>query len=79
MSTTDYGAPVVRGTAKNVSSSNLRYAFVKVKFYDAAGNVLDTLSDYIIDLGPGETWNFEVIYFGSRNVKNYKIGVESIT
>lgn len=77
MGTTDYGTPVVRGTAKNVSSSNLSYAEVRVKFYDAAGNLLDTSLDNVLDLGPGETWNFEVIYFGSGNVKNYEIGVGS--
>jgi len=79
MGVTEYGAPMVTGTAKNVSSSNLSYAEVRVKFYDAAGTLLDTSLDNINDLGPAGTWSFEVIYFGSNpeNVKSYKIGVGS--
>jgi len=80
MSTTEFGNLVIKGTAKNVSSSNLSYAEIKVKFYDAAGNLIDTSLDNINDLGPGETWKFEVMYLGmdTENVKSYKIGVGSV-
>lgn len=72
-----FGRPVVQGIAKNVSSTNLSYARVNVKFYDAEGNLLVTSLDNILDLAPDETWSFEVRYSGSNpeNVKSYKIGV----
>jgi uncharacterized membrane protein len=77
MTTGQFGNIVVKGTAKNISSSNLVYAEVRVKFYDAAGSLLNTSLANINDLGPGETWNFEVMYLGmdTENVKSYKIGV----
>ena len=79
MTTSEYGSMIVKGRAKNISSSNLSYASVKVKFYDASGTLLATSSDGISDLGLGETWSFSVMYFGmdDENVKSYKIGVGS--
>jgi len=79
MSTTQFGNLVVKGTAKNVSSSTLSYAEVKVKFYDAAGTLLGTSLDNINDLGAGETWSFEVMYLDIdiQKVASYKIGVGS--
>lgn len=68
----------IKGTAKNVSSSRLSMASVDVKFYDAAGTLLATSSDYIRDLDPGETWSFEVMTVDEdQRVASYKIGVGS--
>jgi hypothetical protein len=80
MTTNEYGNIVVKGTAKNISSSNFSYAEIKVKFYDASGALLDTWLDNINDLGPGETWSFEVMYLGldTEKVKSYQIGVGTI-
>jgi hypothetical protein len=77
MSRGEYGNLVVKGTAKNVASSTLSYAEVRVKFYDAAGTLLNTSLANINDLGPGETWSFQVMYFGTDEdkVTSYKIGV----
>ena len=72
---TEYGSPMVTGTAKNISSYNLSYAEIRVKWYDAAGTLLDTSLDNINDLGPSETWSFKVIYFGDEKNIRYKIGV----
>jgi len=70
----------VRGTAKNTGSSSLSYAEVRVKFYDKEGAVIDTFLDNINDLGPGEVWNFEVMYPGTdvEKVDSYKIAVGSV-
>ena len=66
----------VKGTAKNISSSTLSYAEVRVKFYDAAGTLLDTSIDNINDLSAGETWSFEVMTVDEdQKVASYKIGV----
>ncbi|GAI32494.1 unnamed protein product [marine sediment metagenome] len=79
MSTTQFGNLVVKGTAKNVSSSTLSYAEVRVKFYDAAGTLLSTSLANINDLSAGETWSFEVMYLDIdiEKVTSYKIGVGS--
>lgn len=80
METGEFGNLIISGTAKNIGSSSLSYAEVRVKFYDKEGAVLDTSLDNINDLGPGETWNFKVMYFGmdTENVDSYKIAVGSV-
>jgi len=66
----------IKGTAKNVSPSRLSIACVDVKFYDAAGILLDTSSDVVFDLDPGETWSFRVqMVDEEQKVVTYKIGV----
>jgi len=74
----EFVKPVVKGTAKNVSSSTI-YAEVKVKFYDASGALLGTSLDSINDLSAGETWSFKVVYYDidRENVYSYKIEVGS--
>ena len=76
----EFGNLIIKGSAKNIGSSSLSYAEVRVKFYDKEGAVLDTSLDNINDLGPGETWNFKVMYFGmdTENVDSYKIAVGSV-
>lgn len=56
------------------------YAEVRVKFYDKEGAVIATFLDNINDLGPGEVWNFEVMYPGTdvEKVGSYKIAVGSV-
>lgn len=60
-------------------ASSLSYAEVRVKFCDKEGTLLDTSPDDINDLGPGEAWNFEVMYLGmdAEDVDSYKIAVGS--
>ena len=78
--TGDYGNLIVAGTAENTGSSSLIYAEIRVKFYDKNGALDSTSIDNINDLGPGEKWNFKVMYFGtsSGNVDNYKIAIGSV-
>ena len=80
METGEFGNLIIKGTAKNIGSSSLSYAEVRVKFYDKEGTLLDTSLDNINDLGPGETWNFKVMYLGTdtENVDSYKIAVGSV-
>lgn len=80
METGEFGNLIISGTAKNIGSSSLSYAEVRVKFYDKEGAVLDTSLDNINDLGPGETWNFKVMYFGmdTEKIDSYKIAVGSV-
>jgi len=80
METGEFGNLIIKGIAKNIGSSSLSYAEVRVKFYDKEGTLLDTSLDNINDLGPGETWNFKVMYLGTdtENVDSYKIAVGSV-
>jgi hypothetical protein len=80
METGEFGNLIIKGTAKNIGSSSLSYAEVRVKFYDKEGTLLDTSLDNINDLGPGETWNFKDMYLGTdtENVDSYKIAVGSV-
>ena len=80
METGQFGNLIIKGSAKNIGSYSLSYAEVRVKFYDKEGAALDTSLDNINDLGPGETWKFQVMYFGTdtENVDSYKIAVGSV-
>ncbi len=73
----EFGLTVVQGIAKNVSSSTLSLAQVKVKFYDADGMLIETSVDVIHNLAPGESWKFRVKCY-EKNAKSYKIGVGSV-
>jgi len=75
----DFGLIHIRGKAKNVGSKALSYAEIRVKFYDVDGALLSTDIDNVNDLGPGEIWNFDVLYTGGEESKvaTYKISVGS--
>jgi hypothetical protein len=71
----ELGFIIIRGTAKNVSPTSSSYAEVRVMFYDAEGVLLDTFRDNVTDLGPGETWDFEILCPGidTDEVKRYEV------
>lgn len=71
-----FGAQRIKGQAKNTGSQTLSQASVDVKFKDAQGVVLDTGSDSIGDLAPGELWNFEI--WAPSNVASYEIAVGTL-
>lgn len=78
--TGEYGNPIVKGTAKNISSSTITSAEIEVVFYDPFSIRLSSSTGKIENLGPGETKDFKVTYFGpTKNVESYKIEVGSIT
>ena len=76
----EFGSIVVAGKAKNVTNENFSYAEIRVKFLDSGGAVLETSLDNINDLGPSQTWSFEVMYFGldESKVATYEIAVGTI-
>ena len=76
----EYGNPIVKGTANNISSSTIASAELEVTFYDPFACRLSSSKSNIENLGPGESREFEVTYFGpTKNVESYKIEVGSIT
>ena len=72
---TSYDCAMVTGTARNVGTTNLTYAEIRVKWYDSTGTLLTTSLDNIADLAPGESWRFEVVYFGTERNVRYSIGI----
>jgi hypothetical protein len=75
----ELGFIIIKGTAKNISPSNSSYAEVNVMFYDAEGALLDTFLDSTSDLGPGETWDFEILCPGidADGAKRYEVVASS--
>lgn len=71
----ELGFIIIKGTAKNVNPASSGYAEVRVMFYDAEGVLLDTFRDSTSDLGPGETWDFEILCPGinTDEVKSYEV------
>ena len=69
------GTVAVKVTVKNVGSVKAELAQVTVKFYDASKNLIDSSSDSVMNLGPGETWDFEITCQGTRchEVSSYEI------
>lgn len=75
----DIGIVYVVGKLKNTDDKSISFIEIYVKFYDDEGNVLDSSFDYIENLGPGEIWNFEIMYLGSNDedVASYTIAVST--
>ena len=49
----------IKGTIKNCSSYRVGLIRVSFDIYDDAGNKLGSASDFVGDLGPGETWAYK--------------------
>ena len=75
------GNAVVLVTIKNVGSVNAELAEVRVTFYDAQKNIIDSSRDSILNLKPDETWDFTLSCSGERcsQIKSYDIEVTSGT
>ena len=69
------GNVAVELTVKNTGTVMVELAQVTVSFYDAQKNLIDSTSDSVMSLGPGETWDFEIKCPGARcsQVKSYDI------
>jgi hypothetical protein len=68
------GNVTVRVTVKNVGSVMAELAEVTVNFYDAGKDLVDSSSDSVLNLRPGETWDFNIACQGdSSKVKSYDI------
>ena len=69
------GSVEVQVTIKNVGSVMVELAQVTVSFYDADKNLIDSSSDSVMNLRPGEIWDFEITCQGARcsQVKGYEI------
>jgi FlaG/FlaF family flagellin (archaellin) len=75
MTREESGAVEVQVTVKNVGPVVAELAEVSVSFYDASKNLIDISSDSVLNLRPGETWEFEIACQGERcsQVKSYDI------
>jgi len=69
------GSVEVQVTIKNVGSVMVELAQVTVSFYDTNKNLVDSSSDSVMNLRPGEIWDFEITCQGARcsQVKDYEI------
>jgi hypothetical protein len=69
------GSVAVQVTVKNVGPVTAELAEVTVSFYDAGKNLIDSSSDSVMNLRPGETWEFEIACQGTHcsQVKSYEI------
>ena len=75
------GNAVVLVTIKNISSFNAELAEVRVIFYDAQKNLIDSSRDSVLNLKPDETWEFALSCSGERcsEIKSYDVEVTSGT
>ena len=69
------GSVAVQVKIKNVGTVVAELAQVTVSFYDAQKKLIDSSSDSVMNLRPGETWEFELECQGERcsQVKSYQI------
>ena len=75
------GNAVVLVTIKNVGSVNAELAEVRVTFYDAQKDIIDSSRDSILNLKPDKTWEFTFTCSGERcsQIKSYDVEVVSGT
>ena len=62
-------------TVKNTGPVKAELAGVKVNFYDAQKNLIDSGRDSVMNLGAGETWEFNIRCTGENcgAIKSYDI------
>ena len=72
MSHDEYGNSIVEGIAKNSGASEVAELKIRVKFYDAESNLVDSSADYIEYIGANETCKFCV---HGLPAENYKIAI----
>jgi len=65
----------VQVTVKNVGSTNIELAQVRVNFFTEEGNLVDSSSDAVMNLKPDEKWDFVIACTVSNcdQVDNYEI------
>ena len=69
------GRAALAVTVKNTGRVKAELAEVKVSFYDAQKNLIDSSRDSVLNLGPDETWDFTIPCAGERcgEIKSYDI------
>lgn len=71
-----YTGSTVQGTVENTSSERVRAAEVRVRVYNADGEVLGLYLDSVGDLDGGAEWSFQVILLESpADIADYDIAV----
>jgi hypothetical protein len=79
LSRTQSGAAIVKVTIKNTGTVPAEFAEVRVTFYDGAKNVITNARDSVMNLGPGQSWDFQIPCLDARasQVKSYDLQVVS--
>ncbi|WP_336001764.1 FxLYD domain-containing protein [Halorientalis halophila] len=76
---TDWETLSVEGRVRNDSDRQFGYAEIRVRFYNADGDLLDSMIDNVNDLDPGQVWQFSVPFLGwgaeAQAVDDYDIAV----
>src|SRR4030042_3422973 len=69
------GGTALKITVKNVSAVDAELAEVKVSFFDAKKELIDSTRDSVLNLGPNETWEFTIPCTGDRcsQIGSYEI------
>jgi hypothetical protein len=61
----------IEGTVRNISNDSFSFVSINYSLYDSQGNQVGTASDYISNLGAGNTWKFSASYY-EENVSTFK-------
>jgi len=73
------GTLKVKGIAENLGKFKLKLVEIRVRFLDANKEIIAVVMGTELDLGLGETWNFEIVYprFDKEKVKSYELEIMS--
>jgi hypothetical protein len=78
LTTDSAGKKTLAITIKNTGRSKAELAEVKVSFYDAQKNLIDSSRDSVMNLGSGETWDFTFNCAGDNSkIAGYDIATTS--
>lgn len=61
------------GYATNVTDSAFEYVAVSGNFVDSTGTVIGSGLDNVTGLGPGQEWEFELMYMGEAEVYDFQL------
>jgi len=69
----------VTGRTQNVGTDTVDYAQIAVNYYDKNGKFLATRSAVRQNLGPGEIWDYTVLFEGLDAWKSVKYDIAAST
>ncbi len=70
----EFGYAEVTGRVRNTGDSEIRSYFIAAKFYDSEDTVIDTGSDFLSYLGPGEQAQFTILC-NKKGAVRYELSV----
>lgn len=74
---TEFGHLIIEGVVVNQGNKRATSIEAEVTFYDSDKNILGRYSDYLGELGVGQSWRYSIMYLGvnEKDVGTFSVDV----